>query len=315
MRFLNHAGAESEESPRPPNIAVSAWRLHAAGRRSMVRNVRIAKWLALGAAALLFGRQQTRRGVRKLVADLTEQDAVAERPDSVALDALPAPVARYLQRALSAERAPISGVTLRQRGQLRTTVESGRWMTFTASHAAKVGEPGFVWDAQVKVMPFLHIHVVDSLKHGIGASRVRLMSVLRVGGATGNPELTSGALHRYLAEAVWYPAALLPSERLSWSAIDEFTALATLKDGATEVSLEFRFADDGEVESVFTPGRWGIFDGEYRQKPWEGHFSNYRRIDGVLIPMRGEVGWYTEARLDIVWRGEIESVEFASNSA
>ena len=37
----------------------------------MVRNLRFAKWLALGAAALLFGRQQTRRGVRKLVADLT----------------------------------------------------------------------------------------------------------------------------------------------------------------------------------------------------------------------------------------------------
>jgi hypothetical protein len=315
MSFLNDVGAKPADSPPRPNIAASAWRLQAAGRRSMVRNLRIAKWLALGAAALLFGRQQTRRGVRRMVADLTEPGALAERPDTTALDALPLPVARYLRRALPAERAPISGVSLRQRGQLRTAAANSRWMTFTASHAAKVGEPGFVWDAQVKVMPFLHIHVVDTLKHGIGAGRVRLMSVLRVGGATGNPELNSGALHRYLAEAVWYPAALLPSERLTWSALDEFTALATLKEGTTEVALEFRFADDGEVESVFSPGRWGIFDGEYRQKPWEGHFSNYRRIDGVLIPMRGEVGWYTEARLDIVWRGEVESVEFASNPA
>ena len=280
----------------------------------MVRNLRIAKWLALGAAALLFGRQQTRRGVRRMVADLTEPGTLADRPDTTNLDTLPVPVARYLRRALPTERAPISGVTLRQRGQLRAATENSRWLAFTATHAAAVGEPGFVWDAQVKVMPFLHIHVVDSLKHGVGAGRVRLMSVLRVGGATGNPELNSGALHRYLAEAVWYPAALLPSERLTWSPIDEFTALATLKDGATEVALEFRFADDGEVESVFSPGRWGTFDGEYRQKPWEGHFSNWRRVDGVLIPMRGEVGWYTDARLDIVWRGEVESVEFASSS-
>jgi len=281
----------------------------------MVRNLRFAKWLALGAAALLFGRQQTRRGVRKLIADLTAPTAAAERPDAAVFEALPAPVARYLQRAVPAGRAAISGVTLRQHGQLRTSVEIDRWMTFTASHAAKVGEPGFVWDAQVKVMPFLHIHVVDAFKHGVASGRVRLMSVLRVAGETGTPELNSGALHRYLAEAVWYPAALLPSERLTWSAIDEFTALATLKEGGIEVALEFRFADDGEVESVFTPARWGTFDGEYQQKPWEGHFSNYRQVDGVLMPMRGEAGWYTEARLDIVWRGEVDSVEFAANHA
>ena len=279
----------------------------------MVRNLRFAKWLALGAAALLFGRQQTRRGVRKLVADLPAPTAASARPDAAVFEALPAPVARYLQRAVPAGRAAISGVTLRQRGQLRTSVDTDRWMSFTASHAAKVSEPGFVWDAQVKVMPFLHIHVVDTLNHGVGSGRVRLMSVLRVAGETGTPELNSGALHRYLAEAVWYPAALLPSERLTWSAIDEFTALATLKEGAIEVALEFRFADDGEVESVFTPARWGTFDGEYRQKPWEGHFSNYRQVDGVLMPMRGEAGWYTEARLDIVWRGEVDSVEFAAN--
>ena len=281
----------------------------------MVRNLRFAKWLALGAAALLFGRQQTRRGVRKLVADLTAPSAAAPHPDAATFDALPAPVARYLQRAVPACRAAISGVTLRQHGQLRTSVETERWMTFTASHAAKVGEPGFIWDAQIKVMPFLHIHVVDALRHGVASGRVRLMSVLRVAGETGTPELNSGALHRYLAEAVWYPAALLPSDRLTWSAIDEFTALATLKEGAIEVALEFRFADDGEVESVFTPARWGTFDGEYQQKPWEGHFSNYRQVDGVLMPMRGEAGWYTEARLDIVWRGEVDSVEFAANRA
>src|SRR5215204_6615711 len=135
----------AEPSSRRPNIAASAWRLRAAGQRSMVRNLRFAKWLALGAAALLFGRQQTRRGVRKLVADLTAPPAAAPRPDAAALDALPAPVARYLQRAVPAGRAAISGVTLRERGQLRTSVDSDRWMTFTASHSARVGEPGFVW--------------------------------------------------------------------------------------------------------------------------------------------------------------------------
>jgi hypothetical protein len=250
-----------------------------------------------------------------LVANLSAPafDGPMPTGSSIELERLPAPVARYLRLALPSNFAQYYGVTLNQRGSLRTTASSERWMSFNAVHAAKAGAPGFVWDAQVRVMPFFHINVVDTLTHGVGAGRVKLMSVLRVAGDTGTDEINSGALHRYLAEAVWYPFALLPRDGLTWSPLDEYTALATLKDGAAEVALEFRFADGGEVESVFSQGRWGIFDGQYEQKPWEGHFSNYQRVDGVLIPMRGEVGWYTEGKLDIVWRGEIRDAKFMTN--
>ena len=276
----------------------------------MIRSLQVAKWLALGATALLFGRQHARRGVKRLVADLSAP--ALDEPISAAfsVERLPAPVARYLTLALPPNCAQFYGVTLNQRGSLRTTSSSDRWMSFNAIHAARAGAPEFVWDAQVKVMPFFHINVIDTLTHGVGAGRVRLMSLLRVAGDTGSPEINSGALHRYLAEAVWYPFALLPRNGLTWSPLDEYTALATLADGATEVALEFRFADSGEVEGVFSQGRWGTFGGHYEQRPWEGHFSNYQRVDGVLIPMRGEVGWYTEGKLDIVWKGEIQDVKF-----
>jgi len=48
----------------------------------------------------------------------------------------------------------------------------------------------------------------------------------------------------------------------------------------------------------------------YELTPWEGHFSGYRRHQGVLVPTRGEVGWYADGRLKIVWRGEIASLEY-----
>ena len=102
-----------------------------------------------------------------------------------------------------------------------------------------------------------------------------------------------GALHRFLAEAVWYPTALLPSLKLRWRAIDDRTANATLTDDGSAVSLDFRFSPSGEVASIYTPARWGTFDGGYKQVPWEGHFRRYARRDGMLVPSEGEVGWYS----------------------
>jgi hypothetical protein len=121
--------------------------------------------------------------------------------------------------------------------------------------------------------------------------------------------MNSGSLHRFLAEAVWYPTALLPGPNLRWSAVDASTALATLTDHGVTVSLEFRFADTGEVTGIYTPARWGTFEGGYARRPWEGHFRDYQRRDGVLVPMEGDVGWYVDDEWQAVWRGTVIDYE------
>jgi hypothetical protein len=108
---------------------------------------------------------------------------------------------------------------------------------------------------------------------------------------------------------VWYPTALLPSDKLRWSALDDTRALATLEDHGVTVSLEFRFGPSGEVTAIHTPARWGSFDGGYRQLPWEGHFHNYEERDGITVPMAADVGWYVDGALRTVWRGQITRVE------
>ena len=126
--------------------------------------------------------------------------------------------------------------------------------------------------------------------------------------------MDSGSLHRYLAEAVWYPTALLPSDKLRWSPVNDTTATATLTDGETTVALEFRFTESGEVARIYSPGRWGSFDGRFRQVAWEGHFSNYERRDGILVPSQGEVGWYSsDGEWQAVWKGEVTNVNYEFN--
>lgn len=75
------------------------------------------------------------------------------------------------------------------------------------------------------------------------------------------------------------------------------------------VSLEFRFADSGEVTGIYTPARWGSFGGGCEQRPWEGHFRNYERRDGVLVPAEGDVGWYVGDEWHAVWRGTVTAFD------
>lgn len=144
---------------------------------------------------------------------------------------------------------------------------------------------------------------------GTGEGRVSLLSAFPVASDVGRPELNAGELHRYLAEAVSYPTALLPQASVAWTAIDSRSATATLTVAGTTVSLVFRFNEVGEVVGIYSSGRFGRFDRGYRQVPWEGHFGNYRETEGMRVPLYGEVGWYgigePRGELRLVWKGEI----------
>lgn len=262
--------------------------------------------LVIGVVAWISARRQQ----NALAADMdrlirtTSPQAPSSQSPELAIEDAPAPVARYLRLALPAGTR-MGPVRLQQVGSLRTDPKTERWMPFTAEHVVIPDATGFVWNARVRIAPLLHVRVRDSLIGGIGSGQVSLMSAFPVSADAGTPEMNSGSLHRFLAEAVWYPTALLPSSKLRWTPIDGTRALATLTHQGIAVSLEFRFASTGEVSGIYTPQRWGSFARGYRQVPWEGHFADYRERDGVVVPSRGDVGWYVDNEWKAVWKGTI----------
>ena len=223
---------------------------------------------------------------------------------------LPEPVARYLRRTLREGQPLVRVARLKQAGTLRTDVRSRRWLAFEAEHLAAPCATGFVWNARVAIAPFLHVRVLDALIGGRGSGEVALLSVFKLAAEAGTMEMSSGALHRYLAEAVWYPTALLPSDELKWSPLAGDAALATLSANGLTVSLEFRFSTAGEVTGIYTPARWGRFGGRYAQAAWEGHFADYRETAGMRIPMSGEVGWYSDGAWQCVWKGKLTEIVY-----
>jgi hypothetical protein len=226
------------------------------------------------------------------------------------LDATPPVVARYLRRALGDDHRAVRVARLRQAGVLRTSPRSARWLSFTAEQAVTPPAVAFTWNARVRVAPLVHVNVRDAYADGEGAGQVRLFSLLPLGGARGGEAMNSGSLHRYLAEAVWYPTALWPSRGLRWAPLDASKALATLTDRGTTVSLAFSFDEAGDVAGIHTPGRWGKFEDGYRQAPWEGHFRGYGERAGLRVPAEGEVGWYDAGRWECVFRGRLTDARY-----
>jgi hypothetical protein len=74
---------------------------------------------------------------------------------------------------------------------------------------------------------------------------------------------------RFFAEAAWYPTRLLPSQGVRWEAIDNSSARATLQDGDTTVSLDFRFDEAGLIASIRAEARARTVNGGLLFAPWQ----------------------------------------------
>lgn len=223
---------------------------------------------------------------------------------------LPEPVVRYFRYALREGQPFIRVARYKQKGRLFADVRIKRWLAFEAIQVITPRSPGFIWNARVDVAPWFHVRVCDSYLAGEGAGQVSLLSAHTVADRRGGPEMNSASLHRYLAEAVWYPTALLPEAGVQWLAIEKNRALATLTDSGITVSLEFHFNDAGEVTRISTPGRWRSVKGGFALTPWEGHFREYQERAGIRIPMEGEVGWFASGELHLVWKGRIGDISY-----
>jgi hypothetical protein len=115
---------------------------------------------------------------------------------------------------------------------------------------------------------------------------------------------------RFLAEAAWYPTALLPSQGVRWDAMDDTSASASLVDAATTVSLEFRFDAEGLINTVHAAARARTVNGALVATPWQGRFWAHDVRDGMRVPMQGEVAWLLPEGPAPYWRGRMTDIVY-----
>lgn len=232
------------------------------------------------------------------------------RYDPREIEPLPEPVKRYFRAVLQPGQPIISAARIAHEGQFNLSEERPRWVPFVSTQRVIAHRPGFDWDARIRMAPGIAVFVHDAYVAGQGLLLAQVMGLLTVARLRGTREIAESELMRFLAEAVWYPTRLLPSQGVAWEAIDDASARATLADGVTRVSLDFAFGEDGLVSSVGAKARHRAVRGMAVPTPWQCRVWDYQIRDGMRVPLQGEVSWVLPDGAKPYWRGRASSVAY-----
>lgn len=243
-----------------------------------------------------------RRAGETLLAEASQQAP----PEAWPLDGLPDPVRRYFETVLPDDPAPITTATATQRGEFRLGGPEADWCPMEATQYFSTEPRGFVWDATIEMAPLLGARVLDRYEHQEGTIRATVLSTIPVASAGPSSEMNEGSLARFLAEAIWFPTALLPGDGVTWTAIDDDTARVTVSDGETTASMTYHF-ENGYVSRMETE-RYHQESSTYM--PWMGRCWEYECHDGFAVPTRAEVGWEHADGYAPYWRASIEALDY-----
>ncbi|MBL0358441.1 MAG: hypothetical protein IPP72_16970 [Chitinophagaceae bacterium] len=196
------------------------------------------------------------------------------------LAGLPAPVLRYFKLVLKDGQPYISYISLKHTGQFKTGPDK-KWGNIKGEQYFTTETPGYIWKG---TMPFATAR--DMYIAGKGRLIVTLLSLINVVDVQG-ASFDEGEFQRWLAESVWFPTNLLPTERLQWSAIDLNTANLTFQFRELSVSYVVTFNKAGEITQMETKR----FMNKEHKEIWLGKFADYREMNGMLVPTSIEATW------------------------
>lgn len=272
--------------------------------------------LGLGLVSL-YGRSRWQSGTDTLRARLASGRRMIKPKiyDQKEIEGLPAPVQQFFRTALTDGQPIVSAATFAQQGQFNMDEKKAKWSPFTATQRVLTQRPGFDWDARIHMAPGLNAFVHDAYVLGEGTLHASLLGLVTLANVRGTSEANQAELMRFFAEAAWYPTALLPSQGVRWEAMDSTSARGTLTDGATTVSLVFRFNPDGLIDSIHAAARsYRTVDSKLVAMPWDCRAWDYTVRNGMQIPSFGEVAWQLPEGSYPYWRGQFTEInhEFAS---
>jgi hypothetical protein len=218
----------------------------------------------------------------------------------------PEPMQRYLRYSQIVGKSPISTVRLQQKGRFKTQ-PSGAGMPFVAEQYFTINPPAFLWEANVSAFPLVSIAVKDSLSQGHGSISAKLLSLFSVASGQGR-EIDQGAWLRYLGEIGWFPTAWL-SEQIEWQAIDTHSVQATIRDRDLVASAILHINPEGQLTRV-SADRYRAAKPVPVLTPWSGLYSDYREVNGMMIPMHAIGAWNFETGDFAYFQGEVTEIEY-----
>ena len=231
-----------------------------------------------------FGRRVTGE-VRELFEEAKETgpEVVSEKD----LEGLPEPVQKYLRYTQIIGKERIRSVRLKQKGSIRTSQKQG-WMPFSAHQYYTTDDPAFVWHANVKLFYLPLMKARDRFYKGKGNMLIKLLPFITIADGSGD-EMDQGTLLRYLNEMMWFPTAYL-DDYIQWEPIDSHSARATITVEGLSASATLYFNEKGEMTD-FVAERYMSVGDEYSLETWSTPIEEYKEINGIMVPIKGEALW------------------------
>ncbi len=221
---------------------------------------------------------------------------------------LPPPVRRYLAKAVPENSRSIRRARLQQHGMFRPSL-NGSWLPLRGRQFFNADPPGFVWWGRVRLAPGVWIDARDRSVDGAGNMLVTMESTITIADSSG-PPLDQGALLRLLGEMVWIPTAFGDSRYVTWTALDDRRATASLTVNGRAFNGEFAFGAD-DLPTAFTANRYrDIGGGRSVLTPFVGRLSDFQTVDGVVVPFRVIGAWVVDGTAIDYANFEVDRIVF-----
>ncbi len=249
-------------------------------------------------------QHETNEQVRKLFSGVSSVPAVVVT--TKALQPLPAPVRRWLEVSSVVGKPIPRTVRLKQRGLMRISPDQD-YQPAEADQYFRVDKPGFIWRVRVRMMHIVPIAGRDTYIEGQGRMLIKAASLIPLVDAS-DEKINQGALLRFLGEIVWFPAAAL-SPYIRWESINATSAKATMAYQGASGSAIFSFNEHGRFLNM-SADRYMGGGPDAQIERWLISATNWKEMDGCLVPVQGNVVWKLYKNDFSFYRWEITEIEY-----
>lgn len=223
---------------------------------------------------------------------------------------LPAPVQGWMRSNGIIGKPCITAACIHQKALMKMKPGQHDWYNAEARQYTTMNPPAFIWRVNMKMMPMLSIKGRDSYVEGKGEMLIKMNSLINVANEKGT-RMDEGTLQRFLGEMVWYPSVAL-SPYISWEAIDNTSAKATMSYKGTTGSGLFYFNHNGDFVK-FIANRFMGNKADAKRYPWILTVDDYAVFEGIKIPSKMKATWQLDEGEWTWLQLEITSISYNEN--
>jgi len=203
---------------------------------------------------------------------------------------LPAPVQKYLRYTGSVGKPKVKNFRAEFIGGIRSN-PGDDYMKVSSVQYNFYEKPArfFYMTASKMGLPAAALHIYQNIT---ATFRVKLLNWFKVVDAKGE-KMTQGETVTVFNDMCFIAPATLIDKRIEWESIDHLTVKAGYTNENIKISATLYFNEKGELINFISSDRYHIDGKNYYNYPWSTPVSDYKEINGYLLPSKTKLIYAT----------------------